>query len=99
MTKKQQGSRRHWAVPKFYDSVFLFVGLTTLGTFIESLLVGSWTNYRMSNFVYHHCGCSSIYHTLSYPDNWLNDKKIFREYFFGKSCLNLVGIFKIFYVF
>ncbi len=58
-------------VPK----TFFFVGLTTLGTSIESWLVGSlnWVSkliviYRRVNFVYRHShwGCTSIYRPLSY---------------------------------
>ena len=37
--KYNRGGRGHWTVitlvPKSYNYVFLFVGLTTLGTFIE----------------------------------------------------------------
>ena len=54
-------------VPK----VFLFVGLTTLGSFIEfDLLV------HRGNFMYHHWGCTSIYRPLSYPFRSLNFNKI-----------------------
>ena len=62
---------------KFYNNVFLFAGLITLGTFIEFWLVCSlvecpnvsitkcnlWRGY----FVFQHWGCTWIYRPLSYP--------------------------------
>ena len=57
--------------------VFLFVGLTTMGTsmnFIGCFITLSVQTfqlliviYRRSNFVYHYRGCKSIYQPLSYP--------------------------------
>ena len=66
-------------VPKVLYSVFLFVGLTTLATFIEFCLVGtlSWVFflkfqplvviYKRVNFVSHHWVCKSFYQPLPYP--------------------------------
>ena len=64
----------------FYNNVFFFVGLTTLGTFIELWLVGSLSFqtfqpliviYRRVNFVHHLFECTSIYRPLSYAlDPW-----------------------------
>ena len=54
--------------PKFHNTVFLFVGLTTLGT-LMIFCIGWFFNfgvqtfqpliliYRSGNFVYHHWGC------------------------------------------
>ena len=62
-----QRERGQWAVyytrysPKFYNNVFLFVDLTTLGTKPLILI------YRRGNFVCHHCWYTSIYQPLSYP--------------------------------
>ena len=60
---------------KFYNNVF--VGLTTLGTFIIFLIKFIKLSvqkfqplisiYRRGNFVYHHWICRSIYRPLSYP--------------------------------
>ena len=54
--------------PKFYNNAFLFVGLTTLGTF--NWLIRYLEIYHVSttiliyirgNFLLHHWGCTSIY--------------------------------------
>ena len=64
--------------PIFFVDIFLFVGLTTLGTFIKFWLVSSlsWVFkcftplnviYRRDNFVFNHWGCTSIHLLLTYP--------------------------------
>ena len=62
----------------FFISFSLFVGLTTLKTFIDFWLFdsSSWVSkrfnqlliviYRRGNFVHHHWWCTSIYRPLSY---------------------------------
>ena len=68
------------AIGLFYNNVFLFVGLTTLGTFIKFWLVCSFSwdaaqplivIYRRGNFVYHLKRCTPIYWPLSYPLGFL----------------------------
>ena len=66
----------------FYNNVFLFVGLTTLGDF-KWILIGWFIKlkvktfqpliiiYKMGNFVYYHLGCTSIYRPVSYPLRYL----------------------------
>ena len=64
-------------VPKVCNNVFLLVGLTTLGIFVNfdwlihyvkcSNVLTTNFNYRRSNFVYHYLECTSIYQLLSYP--------------------------------
>ena len=65
----------HWS-PKFYDNIFLFVGLFTLATFIFDgwLINGSVQTfqpliqiYKRCRFVYHYWECTLIYRPLSYP--------------------------------
>ena len=71
------GCLLHWS-PKFYNNVFLFVGIATLGTFAELWLVYSLgkSNVQMfvllivmGNFVFFivDVQCTSIYRSLSYP--------------------------------
>ena len=54
----------------FINNVFLFVRLTTLGTFLEFWLIGSFSSlieiWKRDHFVYHGW-CTSIYRPLSYP--------------------------------
>ena len=60
-------------VPKVLKTIFLFVNLIILGTFIEFRFIvsASWVSKRCkilkNNFVYHHLGCTPIYRSLSYP--------------------------------
>ena len=63
-------------VPKVLNNIFLFFGLTTLGTlnlicWLTKLSVQTFkpliVNYRRSNFVYNYWKCTSIYLPLSYP--------------------------------
>ena len=58
------GCLLHWS-QKFYNKVFLFVGLTTMGTFIEFWMVGSLS--WVSKHCYYHWGCAEIVLPLSYP--------------------------------
>ncbi len=59
---------------KFSNNVFLFVGLTILGTWVSFDRIIGWliklsvqtlqlliSIYRSDNFVYHHYGCTLIY--------------------------------------
>ena len=52
-------------VPKVFNNVFLFIGLTTLGTF--NLLVYLVECFNFCDFVDHHWGCTSLYRLLYYP--------------------------------
>ena len=62
--------------PKIYINIFLFVGLTTLGTLVIlinwfiKLSVQTFQRliqiYRLGYFVFHNWGCTSIYWPLSY---------------------------------
>ena len=57
----------------FILTIFLFVGLSTLGIFYEFWLLSVQTFqplnaiYRRGNFVHNHWGYTSIYWPLSYP--------------------------------
>ena len=79
------GCLSHYS-PKFYYNVFLFVGLSTVGTLVnftwivqiissvqmfQSLIV----MYRRGNFVYHHWGCTAIKRQKSYPFRFLFEKR------------------------
>ena len=63
--EQEQGRRGHWSV--YYTSlqcIFLFVCLTTLGSFIEFWLEGpvSWVpNVSITKELLFHWGCTSIY--------------------------------------
>ena len=57
-------------VPKVFNNVFLFVGLTTLG-FLIGWLIQTFQRLILidvkGKFVYENFGCTSIYRSLSYP--------------------------------
>ncbi len=63
-----RGQRIIHKSPKFYNNVFLFVGLTTLGVLLNFNLLVYQVEclnvfiviYRIGNFVYHHWRCKSI---------------------------------------
>ena len=61
----------HWS-PKFYNTVVLFIGSTTLGTLVNfNVSVQTFqpliVNNIRGNFVYHHWGCALIYQHCLIP--------------------------------
>ena len=75
--------------PKSNNNVFIFVGLTTLGT-VNWILIG-WliklsvktlqpliVIYRSNHFVYNHWGCTSINRPLSYPFRFLQEYHVIK---------------------
>ena len=58
--------------PKFFNNLFLFVVLTTLGTFVNLFCLVyqvecSIVVYKSGNFEYHHCTLYIDYRQLFYP--------------------------------
>ena len=84
-------------VHKVYNYDFLFVGLTTLGTFIEFWLVGllSWVFERFNHYLLSTEGvilCINIWdvHQLSYPFRSLVFVDFFacqKNWFLSKNCI------------
>ena len=82
--------------PKFLNNVFLFVGLTNLGIYID--LIGWFirlsvqlkiVNHKRDNFVHHYWECKLIYRLLSYSfislGNEFHLELVFANYNFSKE--------------